>query len=235
MKLVNVHEGKVVVSTVDIAKHFNKIHYNILRDIRNLECSEEFAALNFEVFSYQDANNKTQPCYLLTKDGFAFLVMGFTGKKASEWKEKYIKAYNQMENHLLKEKDKEEWKQARFTCTHTRKSFTDTVKNFVSYAEGQGSTQANFYYSNLTKMEYKALGLIEKFSNDKDFRSQLDLMELNFLITAESICKLALEQGMNRNLTYKEVYQLAKVHVMQYANVVNQFKVPTLASVSQYK
>lgn len=40
---------------------------------------------------------------------------------------------------------------------------------------------------------------------------------------------------MNRNLTYKEVYQLAKVHVMQYANVVNQFKVPTLASVSQYK
>jgi len=78
MKLVNVHEGRVVVNTVDIAKHFNKIHYNILRDIRNLECSEGFAALNFEAYSYQDVNNKTQPCYLLTKDGFAFLVMGFT-------------------------------------------------------------------------------------------------------------------------------------------------------------
>ena len=232
MKLVNIHERRVVVSTLDIAKHFNKIHYNILRDIRNLECSEEFAALNFEAYSYQDTNNKTQPCYLLTKDGFAFLVMGFTGKKASEWKEKYIKAFNQMEKRLLKQKDDEEWKQARLNSKGVRKSFTDTIKEFVSYAESQGSTQANFYYSNLTKMEYKALNLIDKFSNDKDFRNQLDLMEISFLITAETICKLAIEEGMRRELTYKEVYQLAKAHVMQYSNVVNQFRtIPSASTV----
>ena len=72
MKLVNVYEGRVVVSTVEIARHFEKNHKNILRAIRNLDCSEEFTRLNFELISYQDANNKTQPCYLLTKDGFAF-------------------------------------------------------------------------------------------------------------------------------------------------------------------
>ena len=125
-----------------------------------------------------------------------------------------------------------EWKQARLNSKGVRKSFTDTIKEFVSYAESQGSTQANFYYSNLTKMEYKALNLIDKFSNDKDFRNQLDLMEISFLITAETICKLAIEEGMRRELTYKEVYQLAKAHVMQYSNVVNQFRtIPSASTV----
>ena len=150
--------------------------------------------------------------------------MGFTGKKSAEWKEKYIKAFNLMEKRLLKEKDNEEWKQARLNSKGVRKSFTDTIKEFVSYAESQGSTQAHFYYSNLTKMEYKALGLVDKFSNDKDFRNQLDLMELSFLVTAENICKLAIEEGMRRELTYKETYQLAKEHVMQYANLITKFK-----------
>jgi len=84
MKLVILHEGQPVVETRDIAKHFGKEHWIILRAIRNLECSEEFANHNFVASSYQDANNKTQPCYLITRDGFAFLVMGFTGKKAAE-------------------------------------------------------------------------------------------------------------------------------------------------------
>lgn len=224
MKLVNVYEGRVVVSTVEIAKHFEKQHKDILKAIRNLECSKEFVERNYSPISYQDSNNRIQPCYLLTKDGFAFLVMGFTGKKAAEWKEKYIKAFNLMEKRLLKEKDNEEWKQARLNSKGVRKSFTDTIKEFVSYAESQGSTQAHFYYSNLTKMEYKALGLVDKFSNDKDFRNQLDLMELSFLVTAENICKLAIEEGMRRELTYKETYQLAKEHVMQYANLITKFK-----------
>lgn len=73
-------------------------------------------------------------------------------------------------------------------------------------------------------MEYKALNLIDKFSNDKDFRNQLDLMEISFLVTAETICKLAIEEGMRRELTYKETYQLAKEHVMQYANLITKFK-----------
>ena len=233
MKLVNIHEGRVVVSTLDIAKHFDKQHKDVLKSVRNVECSNEFVERNFSLISYQDINNRTQPCYLLTKDGFAFLVMGFTGKKASEWKEKYIKAFNQMEKRLLKQKDDEEWKQARLNSKGVRKSFTDTIKEFVSYAESQGSTQANFYYSNLTKMEYKALNLIDKFSNDKDFRNQLDLMEISFLVTAETICKLAIEEGMRRKLTYKEVYQLAKAHVIQYSNVVNQFRtIPSASTIS---
>lgn len=224
MKLVSVHEGQAVVNTLDVAKHFKKEHWIVLRALRNLECSKEFADNNFVVSSYQDANNKTQPCYLITRDGFAFLVMGFTGKKAAEWKEKYIKAYNQMEKSLLKQKDNEEWNQARLNSKGVRKSFTDTIKSFISYAEAQGSTQAKFYYSNLTKMEYKALLLVDKLSDDKDFRNQLDLMDLGLLIAAENICKLSLEEGMSKSLYYKEIYQLAKQRVNEYAQMVNPMK-----------
>ena len=225
MKLVNIHERRVVVSTLDIAKHFKKEHWIVLRALRNLECSKEFADNNFVVSSYQDANNKTQPCYLITRDGFSFLVMGFTGKQAAEWKEKYIKAYNLMEKSLLKEKDKEEWNQARLNSKCVRKSFTDTIKSFITYAEAQGSTQANFYYSNLTKMEYKALLLVDKLSDDKDFRSQLDLMNLGLLIAAENICMLSIAEGMSKSLHYKEIYQLAKQRVNDYAQMVNPMKV----------
>lgn len=223
MKLVIVHEGQAVVSTLDIAKHFDKQHSKILRDIRNLECSNEFSLSNFVLSNYM-TRGKQYPCYLMTRDGFAFLVMGFTGKKAAEWKEKYIKAYNLMEKSLLKQKDKEEWNQARLNSKCVRKSFTDTIKSFISYAESQGSTQANFYYSNLTKMEYKALLLVDKLSDDKDFRSQLDLMNLSLLIAAENICMLSIAEGMSKSLHYKEIYQLAKQRVNDYAQMVNPMK-----------
>lgn len=89
MKLVNVYEGRVVVSTLDIAKHFNKIHYNILRDIRNLECSEEFIKQNFIESTYYNNRGKQYPCYLLTLKGFIFLTSSFTGSKLTQLKEEF--------------------------------------------------------------------------------------------------------------------------------------------------
>ena len=93
-------EGVPVVSSLDIAEHFGKQHKNILRDIERLEIPDDFRRLNFEPSSYVNGQNKEQPAYNLTRDGFSFLVMGFTGKKANEWKVKYIEAFNLMEKEL---------------------------------------------------------------------------------------------------------------------------------------
>lgn len=82
MSLVQVHENRIVVNSLDIAKHFNKAHKDVLKALRNLECSEDFAKRNFTPWSYS-VNNRQQPCYLMTRDGFSFLVMGFTGKEAA--------------------------------------------------------------------------------------------------------------------------------------------------------
>lgn len=89
-----------VVSSRDIAARFGKEHKNVLRDINNMECSDEFRRLNFEPSSYTNKQNKSQPEYLITKDGFTFLVMGFTGKEAAAFKEKYIAAFNYMAESL---------------------------------------------------------------------------------------------------------------------------------------
>ena len=102
-------EEVTVVTSLDIAETFGKEHKNVLRDIKQLECSDEFGQLNFEPSSYINQQNKEQPMYFITRDGFTLLVMGYTGEKAMKFKEAYIRQFNAMEKALigkLKEREK---------------------------------------------------------------------------------------------------------------------------------
>lgn len=98
--LVSLANGRVTTSSIIVAQHFNKRHGDVLRAIRNLECSREFSERNFASAEYEDEQNKPRQCYIITKDGFMFLVMGFTGKEAALWKERFINAFNEMEASL---------------------------------------------------------------------------------------------------------------------------------------
>ncbi len=89
--------GVAFCGSRQVAEEFTKEHRNVLRDIENLDCSEEFRRLNFEQSSYRNIQGKKQPEVLMTKDGFTFLVMGYRGKKAARFKEAYIHRFNQME------------------------------------------------------------------------------------------------------------------------------------------
>ncbi len=89
-----------VVTSLDIAQTFEKEHFIVLRDIRGLECSEEFRAYNFVSSYYLSEQNKKQPMYYITRDGFTMLAMGYTGEKAMKFKEAYIKQFNAMEKTL---------------------------------------------------------------------------------------------------------------------------------------
>lgn len=97
---VNSHDGTVAVSSRYVADVFGKEHKNVLAAIDNCECSREFSQLNFKPSTYKDSRGKKQPEVLMTKDGFAFIVMGFTGKKAARFKEAYINRFNEMEKAL---------------------------------------------------------------------------------------------------------------------------------------
>lgn len=83
-----------------VAQYFEKEHKNVVRDIRELDCSEEFSRLNFEPSTYKDDRGKKQPCYYMTRDGFVFLAMGYRGKKAAKFKELYIRRFNEMERFI---------------------------------------------------------------------------------------------------------------------------------------
>lgn len=92
--------NQVLTNSLLIAEKFGKEHNKVIRDIQNLSCSDEFRAANFGVSSYISLQNKELPMYVMTKDGFSFLVMGYTGVKAGMFKEEYIKAFNKMEETI---------------------------------------------------------------------------------------------------------------------------------------
>lgn len=98
-QLVQISGDRPVTTSLAVSNHFGKKHKNVLQAIENLECSDEFAKLNFQLCHKNNElqNGKPQPFYEITRDGFVFLCMGFTGSAAAQWKEKYIAAFNALE------------------------------------------------------------------------------------------------------------------------------------------
>lgn len=128
IKTVNKKEVTVVTS-LDVAETFEKEHKNVLKDIRELECSKEFGRLNFEPTTYKDKFNREQPMYYITRDGFTLLAMGYTGEKAMMFKEAYIKQFNAMEKALIdKMREREKGIAVRQALTKALQQTTENVR-----------------------------------------------------------------------------------------------------------
>lgn len=98
--ILSTQNGEPVVSSRQIAENFDKNHRDVLRAVDNLkEDVRNFAQMFFEGTD-QDSYGREQRAYLMNRDGFTLLAMGFTGKAALEWKLKYIAAFNEMEKKL---------------------------------------------------------------------------------------------------------------------------------------
>ena len=98
--VINTSTGVPTTTSLKVAEVFEREHRDILRAISNLECSNEFVVRNFAQNQRLDRFNRSHPYYEITKDGFTFLAMGFTGAKAAQFKEQYIAAFNEMERRL---------------------------------------------------------------------------------------------------------------------------------------
>lgn len=104
--LVIAHHGEIVVRSTEVAKHFGKRHDHVMQDIERLlrGVSEQPNLSGSEFFfesKFTNDRNREYREYLMSRDGFALLAMGFTGEKALAWKLKYISAFKQMESALL--------------------------------------------------------------------------------------------------------------------------------------
>jgi Rha family phage regulatory protein len=102
---VTERKGVPITSTRNIAQIFNKNHDDVLKSVRSLleglgEISESGWKTNFTETFYKNAQNKKQPEYLLTKKGFTLLAVGFTGKKALQFKIAYIDRFEEMESFI---------------------------------------------------------------------------------------------------------------------------------------
>ena len=110
LNLVSINNNQVVVSSRQVADNFGKQHKDVLESIRGILAAENSATKFFYESTFTN-RGKQYPEYLLNRDGFSLLVMGFTGEKALEWKVKYINAFNAMEQEL-RDKELEKPKQA---------------------------------------------------------------------------------------------------------------------------
>ena len=106
--MIQTENGIPTTTSLVIAQAFEKNHFDVLKAIKNLECSQNFTDSNFAVSEYTDSTGRKLPMYQITRDGFAFLAMGFTGKKAAAWKERFLEAFNAMEAALLRQQRQRE-------------------------------------------------------------------------------------------------------------------------------
>ncbi|XIA85165.1 Rha family transcriptional regulator [Edwardsiella piscicida] len=102
---VIIRNHRPITTSIAVAEFFGKQHKNVIQKIETLDCSPDFASANFSAdvqsVSIGNSAKRESKIYEMTKDGFVFLVMGFTGKKAAAFKEAYIAAFNRMEAQVL--------------------------------------------------------------------------------------------------------------------------------------
>jgi len=98
-ELVQVENEQVVTDSRKVAEVFEKEHKSVLRSINEILAAQNCAAKFFYETTYEN-RGKQYPMYLMNRDGFSLLVMGFTGAKAMQWKIRYIEAFNEMERQL---------------------------------------------------------------------------------------------------------------------------------------
>ena len=175
-----------VVNSLDVAETFEKNHRDVMESIRNIETnisSAEFSAL-FYLDSYKASNGKTNPMYLMTRDGFTLLVMGYTGVRAMQFKLAYIKQFNAMETTLqgkLIEREK---------GIAVRQSLTKALQQSTENERMHGhaySTYTNCIYKVLfgknTKQLREELGISKK----ENLREYLSTEELKAIQSMECL------------------------------------------------
>ena len=201
--LVQLSKNEAVCSSLDVAKKFGKRHADVIRRIENLisDDSTQNCVQCFIEKSYTDSTGKQNKMYLINRDGFTFLAMGFTGKKANEWKWKYIEAFNKMES-IIREKSTQMWISARETGKLTRKSETDVIRELIEYAKSQGSSHSDKLYIVYSNLANKMAGVKN--------RDEATVQQLGRLDMAEQIILCMIREGMAVGLGYKEIYQNCK-------------------------
>lgn len=215
-----IRNDKVLGNTREVALSFGKQHKNILAKIDRTieEWSKDNELKNklvgyFLKSSYIDEKGEYRKEYLLTRDGFSFLVMGFTGKKADKWKVKYIDMFNRMES-ALREKQSTEWKKTRIKGKLTRRSETDAISQYlIPLAIDQGSKNSGKLYMNYSKLVNNSIGIPPKS------RGLATRRVLNTVETMETLIEKVITEESIKGTYYKDIYKICKAKCILLAEL----------------
>lgn len=216
--LVFLKNQEALTDSLTVAEKFGKRHDHVLRDIQSKYREEIFRGVSpklgepafFETWYKNEQNGERYTKYLMNEEGFCLLAMGFTGKKAKEWKKKYIKAFATMKT-IISEKSTEAWLESRQKGQLTRKAECDTLKKLVDYAKSQGSEHADKLYTVYTKLANTVTGI----SN----RDEATVRQLTTLDLTEHIILHAIDMGILEEKHYKDIYKDCKSRVEAFADL----------------
>ena len=190
-KLVVIENNQALTDSRIVAQKFDKNHRDVLKAIRELISQaggmrKISQTPMFEETTYiNEQNGQSYPMYLMNRDGFSLLAMGFTGKKALQFKIDFINAFNRMEEkfrQLAIDGHDQRWLETRALGKKTRKILTRAIKALEEYFEARGKSFPNgFLYGHITNTIQDALG-IKKGSRDSQ-----SVKKLNQLDQAEDI------------------------------------------------
>lgn len=165
------NEERALTSTRNIAETFGKEHKEVVRAIEgqmDADGKTKHSGLAVQIMQrgdiplenyfikseYEAENGRKYTEYLVTRDGFSLLVMGFSGERAMEWKLKYIDAFNKMEK-IINERvraERQQWQIERDKGVVIRHILTDTIKMKIA-----DSPHKRFAYPNYTNLIYRTL------------------------------------------------------------------------------
>lgn len=156
--------------------------------------------------------------YILNEQAYLLLAMRLTGyEKAEEVQLMIVESFSMMKQALLNSQNNS-WIEERKKTKAIRHIETDTIKDFVGYATEQGSKKAKHYYANITKMTNKALELLIQIKDGKPIRDLADVTQLGFIMVLDNRATQTIKFGMENNLPYKYIYQIAKEEVNKLAD-----------------
>lgn len=223
-KLLAIDGDDIWTTSLIVAEEFGRRHDNVLQSLDSLIEDGTISRLDFKVADYRDEQGKQRRALRLNERGFLIAMPFIGGRKSRDGQVRLVDSFLALRADL-KRRDRRQadefWQQKRLEGKVARLALTDAVQEFVDYAVKQGSQNASKYYMSITKMEYKALFMVES-AVGKSFRDTLTAIQNGRLTVAEDVAQQAIREGMQREMHYKEIYQLAKQRVEQLASFVGK-------------
>lgn len=206
-ELVFLKHEDALTDSLTVAEAFGKRHDNVLKaiDVLNESLLKNEERSKMFIPSRRKADDgQFHRMYYMNRDGFSLLVMGFTGKKALEWKLKYINAFNKMES-VIRQKSTSAWVETRQYGKLTRKAETDTIQKLVEYAKEQGSEHSDKLYITYTRLANSMAGITK--------REESTTEQLNTLSLMENIILHVIDMGILAQKHYKDIYKDCKARM----------------------
>ena len=195
------YRGQIVADSRDVAELIGRPHRKVLRTIATMSkhLSETKIGLAdfFVPATYTDAQGKPRPCYYLTQMGCEMIANKQTGAAGTIFTAQYVKAFHAMKEFIM-ERNSPIWQDTRSLTREVRRIEADAIAELVEYANGQGATAAQWYYSTISRLANKTAGITN--------RDAAHVEQLTALVLIERVITEEIRAGIAAKKPYKEIY-----------------------------